>query len=64
MSTLGKCADHAAERERPWRRSLAATEIKLHDAVRFAVVMLGDYGLSDDLARALALTALQLREWP
>ena len=63
MSTLGKCADRAAERERRWQRSLAEHEIKLKDAVSFAVVVLSDDGLSHDLARALARDALLLREW-
>jgi len=64
VSTLGDAADRAAERERRWRRGLAGKEIRLRDAARFAVVILSDYGLSDDLARALALHALLLREWP
>lgn len=63
MSTFGRSADRAAERERRWRRSLADHEIKIADAVRFAVVVLSDYGLADDVVRALALDALQLREW-
>jgi hypothetical protein len=64
MSTFGKEADRAAERERRWRRRFAEHEIKLKDAVRFAVVVLSDYELADDIVRALALNALQLREWP
>jgi hypothetical protein len=63
MSTSGRYADRAAERERRWRRSLAEHEIKLKDAVRFAIVVLGDDGLAHDLARALALDALLGREW-
>jgi hypothetical protein len=64
MSTFGRAADHVAERERRWRRSLAEHEIKLKDAVRFAVVILSDFELADDVVRALALNALLLREWP
>jgi hypothetical protein len=64
MSTLGKSADRAAERERRWKRSLAETEIRLKDVVAFAVAVLSDYGLADDVVRALALNALLLRDWP
>ena len=44
-------------------RCLAEHEIELKDAVRFAIVVLGDDGLAHDLARALALDALLVREW-
>ena len=63
MSTFGTDADRAAERERRGRRSLADHQIKLKDAVRFAVVVLSDDGIAHDLARALALDALLVREW-
>jgi hypothetical protein len=64
VSTFGREADRAAERERRYQRSLAEHEIKLKDAVRFAVAILSDFELADDVVRALALTALLLREWP
>lgn len=64
MSTFGRAADHAAARERRWRRSLVQKEIQLRDAVTFAVVVLSDFGLADDVVRALALNALLLRYWP
>jgi len=64
MSTFGRAADHAAARELRWRRSLVQKEIQLRDAVTFAVVVLSDFGLADDVVRALALNALLLRYWP
>jgi hypothetical protein len=64
MSTFGGSADRTAEQLRQRERRLAVHEIKVKDAVRFAVVTLRDEALPDDLARALAVDALLLREWP
>ena len=64
MSTFGRDADRCAEIDRARKRREAEFEIRLRDAVRFAIATLSDSDLTDLNARWTAFTALTLRDWP
>lgn len=60
MSTMGRQADRLAALKRKHDREVAEKEIRVDDAVRFAVATLRDKKLSDALARSTACHALAL----
>ncbi len=62
MSTMGREADRIAEAGRKHARRVAEYEIKLKDAVRFAIKTLAEWDLPDALARKTALDALRLKQ--
>jgi hypothetical protein len=62
MSTMGREADRIAEVGRKHTRRVAEYEIKIKDAVRFAIKTLDDWDIPDALARKAALDALRLKQ--
>ena len=62
MSSFGREADRLAEQARKRARRVAQYEIKLADAVRFAIATLADKTVPNDIARRTALDALRLKE--
>jgi hypothetical protein len=61
MSTFGREADQAAERERRWRRALDEKKIRLSNAIAFVIGTIEDQVIPDADKLRLALSVL--RKW-